>query len=135
MYFEWKESYCVNFNEIDKQHRKLFEIGSRVSNLVLAKDSSNHYDEMMEILQQLKDYTVYHFSYEEEQMERCGFEGLEGHKMEHAFMIRKLNRLSKKDIDKNQKEAILELISFVSDWITGHIMKTDMRYRESLSSL
>ncbi len=133
MYFKWRESYCVNFDEIDNQHKKLFEIGGRVSNLVLAKDAFNHHEEIMDILQQLKDYTVYHFEYEEKQMERCGYEDLENHKMEHAFLVRKLDRLQKKDLEKNQKETILELISFVSDWITGHIMKTDMRFRGALN--
>jgi hemerythrin len=37
---------------------------SQDHDLALAKDNYDHYDEIMEILQELKDITAYHFSYE-----------------------------------------------------------------------
>lgn len=130
MYFEWKDTYCVNVAGVDKQHKKMFKIGGAISDLVLARDQYDHYDEIMDILQELKDYTLYHFDYEEKLMEKYGYKELESHKIEHIFMIKKLQRIQNKDIDTNQKEATVDLIAFVSDWIAGHILKTDMRYKE-----
>jgi hemerythrin len=130
MYFEWKEAYSVNVLEIDKQHKKLFEIGGKISDLVLSKDDYDHYDEIMVILQELKDYTLYHFDYEEKLLEQSGFKDLDTHKIEHVFLIKKLQRLQNKDIDIDQKEATINLISFISDWIAGHILKTDLKYKE-----
>lgn len=130
MYFEWKDTYSVNVANIDKQHKKLFEIGGKISDLVLAKDGYDHYDEIMDILQELRDYTLYHFNFEEKLMEKYGYKELDFHKIEHIFMAKKLQRLQNKDTDSNQKEAVTDLIAFVSDWIAGHILKTDMRYKE-----
>lgn len=130
MYFEWKDAYSVNVAEIDKQHKKLFEIGEKISDLILAKDEYDHYDEIMVILNELEDYTLYHFNYEEKLMEQYGYHETETHKFAHIFMIKKLQRMKNKDIDANQREATVDLIAFVSDWIAEHILKTDMKYKE-----
>lgn len=129
MYFGWKDMYSVNVHEIDKQHKKLFEIGGRISDLVLADDNYDHYDEIMTILDELKEYTVYHFQYEEKLMEEYSYHEMDAHRIEHLFLLKKLQRLQKKDIDIQQKEAVVELITFISDWIAEHILKSDMKYK------
>lgn len=133
MYFEWKDSYSVNVDKINEQHKKMFEIGGRVSDLVLAKDGFDHYDEIMDILQELTEYTIYHFNFEERLMEKYGYEDLEAHRMEHVFFIKKIERFRKKDIDAEQDKVSVDLIAFVSDWITGHILSTDMKYKDYLN--
>jgi len=62
-------------------------------------------------------------------MEQYGYAEADPHKIQHIFLIKKLERIQKKDIDIDQKEAVVDLIAFVSDWITGHILKTDKRYK------
>lgn len=133
MYFEWKDSYSVNVAEIDKQHKRMFEIGGRITDLVLANDEYDHYDEIMSILQELTDYTVYHFGFEEKLMEQYGYKELDSHKIEHAFFIKKLEKFHEKDIDADQKIVSADLIAFVSDWITSHILTTDFKYRDHFS--
>lgn len=130
MYFEWKDSYSVNVDKIDEQHKKMFEIGGRITDLVLAKDEYDHYDEIMSILQELTDYTIYHFSFEEKLMERYGYKDVDSHRIEHAFFIKKLEKFCMKDIDADQKAVSADLIAFVSDWITSHILTTDFKYRD-----
>ncbi len=133
MYFEWMDEYSVNVAAIDKQHRKMFEIGEKIYNLVLLKDRFGNYDKIAEIFEELKLYTLYHFEFEEKLMEKCNFKDIESHRLEHVFMIKKLQRIEKKGIDSNQKEATVDLITFVSDWIAEHILKTDMRYKPFLA--
>ncbi len=128
MIFKWRESFSVNNPEIDEQHKKLFEIGTRIYNVASLDDSIDHYDEIMEILQELKDYTVYHFDYEEKKLEECGFNELDVHRVEHAFFIKKIDRIGRKNIDNEQGETIIEVVKFVADWVTSHILKSDMKY-------
>lgn len=135
MYFEWKDAYSVNVAEIDSQHKKMFEIGSRISDLVLAKDDYDHYDEIMDILIELTEYTMHHFNYEEKLMERYGYKELDSHRFEHVFLTKKIKKLQEKDIDTNQKMATIDLIAFVSDWISGHILMTDMKYRDHFNEM
>jgi hemerythrin len=126
--FEWKSSYSVKVKDIDEQHIKLFEIGTKLFDIASLKDDFDHYDEIIEILKELMDYTEYHFSFEEELMEKAGYEDFEMHKIEHDFFIKKVKRLGKLDIDNDQKEAMLKIVAFVADWITSHILKTDGQY-------
>ncbi|SHI58164.1 bacteriohemerythrin [Lutispora thermophila] len=128
--FEWKDAYKVNVPEIDKQHRELFRIGREIADLVDAKDDYDHFDEIMAILKQLKDYTFYHFQYEEKLMEKYGYEGTDLHKIEHLFLTKKIEKFEEEDLDEKQGEAVVELVNFISDWICGHILKTDMKYKD-----
>lgn len=130
MYFKWKDEFSVKVAEIDKQHMRLFEIGARINELAYAKDEFDHYDEIIEVLHELVEYTEYHFKYEEELMERYQYEGFETQKFEHFFVIKKIQKILNEDIDKKQSETIMNLVTFISDWITNHILKEDMKYTD-----
>lgn len=134
MYFEWKDEYSVNVAEIDQQHRRLFEIGARLYDLAGAKDGYDHYDDIMEVLRELREYTQYHFDYEEKLMEKYGYERFEAQKIEHHFLIRKIQKFEDKDIDERQEETVISLVGFVSDWISSHILKEDMMYKGFFNS-
>ena len=132
--FRWRDEFSCNVKEIDNQHKKLFEIGGRLYELVSLGNGYDHYDEIMAILTELKDYTVHHFTYEEGIMKDHGYEQYEIHKIEHDFFIKKISRLENLNIDEKQDESLMKIISFVADWISSHIMKTDMQYKGYLNS-
>ncbi|MGI6669441.1 MAG: bacteriohemerythrin [Acetivibrionales bacterium] len=130
MYFKWKDEYNTGIKEIDDQHRRLFEIGGRIYDLANANDAYDHYDEIMAVLEELKAYTVYHFGYEEKLMERFGYEHYETHKFQHYFAVRKIQKFEEEDVDENQSEIIMKIVAFISDWISNHILKEDMKYKD-----
>lgn len=126
--FEWKNSYSVNVKEIDLQHQKLFEIGSRLYDIVSLKDDTDHYDEITAILEELFDYTVYHFGFEENLMKEKNYSEYEKHKIEHDFFIKRIRKIGNTDLDQNQNESMMKIVEFVADWISGHILETDAQY-------
>lgn len=128
MIFKWKDKFNTGIEEIDKQHKRLFEIGSELYNLGSADDDVDHYDGIVALINELKDYTVYHFNYEEECMQKANFSQIEEHKMEHQRFIDKLNETEAKDIDMNQKQVLLDMIEFIINWVSGHIVATDFKY-------
>lgn len=136
MYFEWREEYRTGIDAIDKQHSHLLEIGAKIFDLANTDDGYDHYDEIMEVLDELKDYTVYHFGYEEDLMERYGYERYEPHKFQHYFLTKKIEKFDKEryDIDEKQNEAVLKLAEFISDWVTNHILGEDMQYKDFFKS-
>ncbi len=134
MYFEWKQEYSVNIAEIDKQHIRLFEIGAAINDLARAKDGFDRYDDIMDVLHELREYTEFHFRYEEDMLEKYGYERFEAQKFEHHFVIRKIRKFEDANIEDQQKETILNLVSFVSDWISSHILKEDMMYKNYINS-
>lgn len=130
MSFKWKDEFKCNVSVIDEQHQGLFELGSRIFYMASLKDGIDHYDEIIKVLEELKEYTQYHFNFEEKLMLENGYPQYEIHKVEHDLFIKKIQRIGKKDLEDRQSEAIMELITFVADWITSHILKTDMQYKE-----
>lgn len=55
-------------------------------------------------------------------------------KFEHHFVIKKIDKFEKRDIDAKQSETIIDLVVFVSDWISSHILKEDMMYKSFFNS-
>ncbi|MGE4282482.1 MAG: bacteriohemerythrin [Clostridia bacterium] len=133
MLFKWKDTFSCNIEEIDRQHKKLFELGSKLDDIISLKDGYDHYDEIMEVLAELRDYTVYHFGYEEALMKEHNFEQLESHKYQHELFVDKINEVYNKNIDDNQERVTFEILMFVADWISTHILKTDMNYKDFLN--
>lgn len=128
MYFIWNDIYSVNLEEVDKQHKKMFQIGRRISELVLLKDNNDYQGEIKDIINELENYTLYHFGYEEKLMTACNYNEFEYHRMEHVLFIKKLKRLKSRTEQSEPQKAIIALIEFVSDWICEHILKTDKRF-------
>lgn len=133
MAIKWKESYSCNIKEIDNQHKKLFEIGDNILSFVKLDDGIDRYDEIIEIVEKLKDYAIYHFQYEEKLMKDHGYLGLGEHKKEHDEFVKKIIEFDHQDIDKEQKKVTLDLVMFVADWVEKHILGIDMQYRDYLN--
>lgn len=130
MAFEWKDRYRLNVEEIDKQHRKLFEIGARAYELTCLNDAYDRYDDIMEVLRELLDYTQYHFKYEEELMKKHNFDQLAHHAKEHDSFVAKVKSLlsREQEIDEEQEKTLLEITDFLSEWVSTHIMFEDRKY-------
>lgn len=131
--FKWKEAYSCNINEVDMQHKKLFEIANRVYELATYESHYDNYDEIMTLLDELKEYTSYHFNCEEELMLKNSYPNYQEHRNEHILFVAKINNVLKKDIDSSQNQIIIDLVSFVVDWISNHILKTDLKYKDFLN--
>ncbi len=129
MIFKWKDNFSTGIEEIDKQHKRLFEIGGDIYNLATLKDGQDHYDEIMTLLRGLKDYTVYHFGFEESLMEKYNFSELEKHKEQHKMFVEKLVEVETQDIDVRQQKVILDILDFVINWISSHILGSDFKYK------
>ena len=109
---EFTEEYLVGVDLIDREHEALFHIVARADELVRAFDASSGYDQIIHILEELKNYTKEHFSDEEEYMESIHYEGLAAQKRAHEAFIDKLENIDLKRIEKNPEEYLQELLDF-----------------------
>ncbi|MCY6356430.1 bacteriohemerythrin [Clostridium sp. ZS2-4] len=125
---KWKEEYVIGVDNIDEQHKKLFEIASRAYALLKNEFCIDKYDKIVEILGELKEYTVYHFNSEEEYMTSIGYKKFLSHKVEHDEFIKKINNIDFKGIDEDQDKYLLQTLDFVVNWISGHILGRDKFY-------
>ncbi|NFA16199.1 bacteriohemerythrin [Clostridium botulinum] len=133
--FEWKKIYCCNISKIDNQHKRLFELADEIYTIVSVNDGYDHFDEIMEAIKALKEYTVYHFSYEEEVMRKYEYGDLDNHKVEHDAFVNKIKSINEEEIDEKQKNFLMDLLEFIVNWIENHILKSDLKYKEYLNGL
>lgn len=136
--FQWKEEYNLNIEEIDKQHKKLLEIGKRAYDIAIIDDGYDRYDEIMTIIDELLEYTKYHFEYEEKMLKEYNYDHIHNQEEEHGFYVYKINEVASRDeqdIDDNQRKVVLEIIDFLSEWISKHINVADRQYAVFLKTV
>jgi hemerythrin len=134
--FTWKDSFSVNVSQIDNQHKKLFELGNKVYELVALGDYYDHYDEIMDILRELKEYTIYHFSKEEALLKKYNYDETDfiKHKDEHTYFIEKISNINIYELDEDQLKFLTDALGIIAEWITSHILFTDKKYSSFLST-
>ena len=123
--FAFTDKYKIGIELIDAEHKRLFEIVRETNDVIAAQFLYDKYDEIVDILNELKDYTVMHFQDEERYMESIGYEGLELQRMAHNAFVNRLNEINLDDMDDNQKEYLDELLQFLLSWLSNHILKMD----------
>lgn len=122
---QWKKSYRIGVEEIDQQHQRLFEIANQAYELLKNDLVTDKYDRIVSIIEELRDYTIYHFGFEENYMASIGYKKRLSHKVIHDDFIAKLNEVDLDHIDDNQDQYLTELLDFVVQWIEQHILGTD----------
>ena len=79
----------------------------------------------MHLIEELQDYTDFHFNAEEEYMESVGYKRMFTQKIEHEAFVKKLRDVDLKKIDENQDEYIISILQFLNDWLVEHILHKD----------
>lgn len=123
--YEMKQEYFTGIDFIDEEHAKLFSIANEVYELLTNQFIPDKYDYIMDVVNELKEYTRYHFKHEEEYMNSIGYRKILSQKVDHADFIEKISSFSSDSIDAGQKEALLELVDFLNTWLVEHIVKRD----------
>lgn len=133
--FKWKKEYETGITIIDEQHKELFKIGNESYDLLKNDLILDKYDKVVVILNKLLDYCEYHFSTEEEYLLNIGYKKFLSHKVQHDDFIKKIKKADIERIDHNQDGYLMEVLEFFMEWISGHILATDMDYVKYKKSL
>jgi len=121
----WKEEYAIGVESIDNQHKHLFAIGNSIYELLENYVLDDKYDKIIKILNDLREYTKYHFQSEEEYMIEIRYSGYLKQKVEHEDFIDKIEEIELQNLDENQEKHVRELLLFVFNWILEHILQRD----------
>ncbi|WPC39643.1 hemerythrin family protein [Clostridium sp. JS66] len=128
---EWKDKYSIGVELIDEQHKHLFEIGNKAVKLLKNDFYIDKYDKIIEIIQELCEYTEFHFKAEEGYMLKIGSKQYESQKIEHDAFIKKINSVDLNKIDSDQQKYLEDLLAFVFNWIIEHILQKDKLIKEN----
>lgn len=123
--YEFTEEYLTGIEIIDQEHQVLFEIIERADVLVKAWKAGDAYDDIMLILEELRNYTANHFADEEEYMRNIGYEGYTSQKRAHDAFIARLSEIDTERIEEDPQEYLQSLLEFLTGWLINHILKSD----------
>ena len=129
--FEWQENFSVGIKELDDQHKELLRVGDEL--VVAMKNIAqgiDEYDHVRQLLQEMSEYTSYHFDSEEELMARHDYPGLDRHRKQHRLFVGRLEDIDLAELDLDQEEFMMDLLNFVADWVENHILHEDSKYGE-----
>jgi hemerythrin len=121
----WKDEYGVGIPAIDGQHKHLFDIANRISELLANELLVDKYDHIIAVLSELRDYTVEHFAAEEAYMLEHKYRKFLSHKALHQDFIEKITTVDLNQIDNEQNLYLKDILNFVTEWLISHILQED----------
>ena len=121
----FNETFETGIELVDEEHKKLFEIIGKIHATIEEELVHDKFDSIMEIIEELRDYTRVHFSDEEEYMRKIGYDGLAKQQILHQNFIDKMKELNLDDVDENQEAYLYDFLEFLQNWLVNHILKVD----------
>jgi len=125
----WSNLFSVGVKEIDDQHKKLVELANKLNDEIAAGRGK---DVLGRILSDLISYTQYHFSTEEKLMAAHSYTQSDAHKEQHRQLVKAVADLKKK-YDSGEATLTNEVMVFLRDWLTKHILNTDKAFGRELN--
>jgi hemerythrin len=127
-FYEWQDSFSVGSKTMDEQHKKMIGILNQLHDAMKTGKAAK---EINIIVNEMSDYTKFHFSSEEKLMTDSQYIGLAGQKAEHAAFIKKSQEFQE-SIHSGKLAVRLDVLNFLKGWWTNHILVTDMKYSGKL---
>ena len=121
----WDESFSVGVAQIDEQHKGMINM----INLLLAEPEADVRSETVsELLTRMTKYAGEHFETEEGLLAEHGYPELAAHREEHLAFRKKAAGLCF-DTMGGRTSVPADVLNYLREWLTQHILTTDMRYR------
>ena len=123
---QWLSKMNIGIDVIDKQHRQIVDYINRLGEAIKASNKS----EILQILDDVIDYTQSHFAFEEALMADAGYAALEVHQKIHTLFAQRVLRLKERYIDNEEIGG--ELQTMLCRWLSNHIQHDDAAYSSAV---
>ena len=122
-YFQWTDDLDTGIPVIDNQHKRIVEYINRLHDAV-----TNDQDRatVQEILDEVVDYTLTHFAFEEEMLEIIEYTGLRDHQQMHRAFSQRIQEHQRAFAGGDDIAG--ELAQTLRDWLFHHIREDDHQY-------
>ncbi|BDV00544.1 hypothetical protein TDMWS_06290 [Thermodesulfomicrobium sp. WS] len=128
-FMPWTKDLELGIPSIDEQHQKLVAMVNRLHRSLERSDTAA----AGRVLQELIEYTGYHFGTEEKFFDQYGYPETDAHKTIHKKLVDKVLAFKRK-FDAGEEFLSQELLNFLKDWLINHIGFTDRKYAPFLQS-
>ena len=125
--YEMKPEYYIGIDMIDEEHKQLFQYADEAYGLLHNDMIPDKFDAIHDVLMNLRNYTVKHFSDEEEYMESIHYKKLFTQKIQHQEFINKLDEFMENHNEEvvDQNKQIEDILEYLTSWLINHILYVD----------
>ncbi|MEA1050108.1 bacteriohemerythrin [Lamprobacter modestohalophilus] len=127
---QWNDSLSVRIDSIDAEHKKLIAMINALHDAMRQQRSKAV---QQRVINGLVSYTRIHFVNEERFFDQHGYPNAPAHKQEHAKFIFKVKAFQD-DFERGKLTLSLDIMNFLSDWLSDHIKGSDQRYSDYLAA-
>ena len=132
MKLQWTQDLSVGVEEIDSQHRELFD---RINALDSAMRQGRAKEEVVRLFEFLDEYVITHFGTEEKYMTDYSYAGYALHKTKHDWFKKEFSDIrTKLDVEGITPDAIMLSNNLLITWFSNHIRTIDMMLGSFLKS-
>ncbi len=128
-FWVWNSTFSVGIEVIDNQHKRIVDYINELD----AASRYNDIQKVYNVLLNLSDYTVSHFSFEESLMEQAGYPMVEPHKQVHKAFIRRIEFY--KERYEGGEDVTKQLMSELQIWLVNHIQHDDSDYTDDVKMM
>lgn len=128
--FYWNTHLETGNDQIDSQHKRLFELTNHIADAVSGQGSL---PETSALLVELIEYANTHFCDEEKLMCQSSLNAAKKHRhvCAHRAFLNHVQAIAAKS-DLAQSEAVNEILNFLVNWLVTHILTLDHRMVQAL---
>lgn len=124
----WTDDLATGIDIIDSQHRRIVNMINELHDAAKGKER----EAIANVIEELVDYTLSHFAFEESLMEEAGYQFMRPHKKVHELFVK---RVSEYRMRFSVGEDIAdELNNLLSRWLFNHIKNDDAAYVSAVKS-
>jgi hemerythrin-like metal-binding protein len=126
----WDNSYSVGNFTIDTQHQKFIAIINELYESFVDQTTAQ---KMENIIEELIDYSNYHFKTEEELFNKYNYPDKEVHMSKHTEFSIKIKEFQE-NFRKGQSNLTFQLMNFLRNWLLTHLKGEDQEYAGFIKS-
>jgi len=121
--FLWNDDFKTGIDEIDQQHLKLVEIINALNDSLMIDNNTR---KVTDLLDELIDYTHYHFEEEELFMRQHDYDGADfkKHRINHQAFLKTIKNAQLEN-QQNPEKAKDKLLDYLVNWLSDHILLED----------
>lgn len=128
VFMQWSEEYENGIPIYDDQHKMLFKIINKLYNSMIDGGTK---DNMSLILNELLEYTNFHFKEEEKAFDRFNYPDTINHKKIHVKLVNQVVDFIEK-FQSDNATVDFNLLTFLQEWLNKHIKLEDTKYSKYL---
>ena len=123
----WSSDLNTGIDVIDRQHQRIVDY---INELDDARTSGHQTEDVGRVIDEMVDYTLSHFAFEESMQEEAKYPFLKAHKRVHEMFVKKVADLQHRF--SLGEDVSAELHKMLFTWLYNHIKRDDADYVESV---